>query len=72
MTELLSLSLSKSLKTVTAAMKLRHLLLGRKAMTNLDSVLKNREIILPTKIHIVKATIFPVVMCRCELDHKEG
>ena len=40
----------------------RHLLLGRKAMTNLDSVLKNRDIILPTKIRIVKAMVFPVVM----------
>ena len=44
----------------------RHLLLGRKAMTNLDSILKIREIILPTKICIDKATIFPVVMYRCE------
>ena len=43
-----------------------HLLLGRKAMTNLDSVLKNRDITLPTKIHIVKAMIFPVVMYGCE------
>ena len=44
----------------------RHLLLGRKAMTNLDSVLKSRDIILPTKVHIVKAMIFPVVMYECE------
>ena len=44
----------------------RHLLLGRKAMTNLDSILKSRDIILPTKVHIVKAMVFPVVMCRCE------
>ena len=44
----------------------RHLLLGRKAMTNLDSVLKSREITLPTKVHIVKATVFPVVMYGCE------
>ena len=43
----------------------RHLLLGREAMTNLDSVLKNRDITLPTKIHIVKAKVFPVVMYRC-------
>ena len=43
----------------------RHLLLGRKAMTNLDSVLKNRDIILPTKIRIVKAMVFPVVMYGC-------
>ena len=40
----------------------RHLLLGRKVMTNLDNVLKSRDIILPTKIHIVKAMVFPVVM----------
>ena len=44
----------------------RHLLLGRKAMTNLDSVLKNRDIILLTKVHIVKAMVFPVVMYGCE------
>ena len=41
-------------------------LLGRKAMTNLDSVLKSRDITLPIKVHIVKATVFPVVMYRCE------
>ena len=44
----------------------RCLLLGRKAMTNLDSVLKSRDIILPTKVHIVKAVVFPVVMYECE------
>ena len=44
----------------------RHLLLGRKAMTNLDSVLKSRDITLLTKVHIVKAMVFPVVMYRCE------
>ena len=44
----------------------RHLLLGRKAITNLDSILKSREIALPTKIHLVKAMVFPVVMYRCE------
>ena len=44
----------------------RHLLLGRKAMTNLDSILKSRDIILPTKVHLVKATVFPVVMYGCE------
>ena len=44
----------------------RHLLLGRKAMTKLDSVLKSREITLPTKVHIVKAMIFPVVTYECE------
>ena len=43
-----------------------HLLPGRKAMTNLDSVLKNRDIPLPTKVHIVKAVVFPLVMYRCE------
>ena len=44
----------------------RWLLLGRKAMTNLDSILKSRDITLPTKAHIVKAMVFPVVMCGCE------
>ena len=43
----------------------RHLLLGRKAMTNLDSVLKSRDITLPTKVRIVKAVVFPVFMYRC-------
>ena len=50
----------------------RHLFLGRKAMTNLDSILKSRDITLLTKIHIVKAMVFPVVMYGCELDHKEN
>ena len=50
----------------------RCLLLGRKAMKNLDSVLKSRNITLPTKICIVKTMVFPVVMYGCELDHKEG
>ena len=44
----------------------RHLLLGRKAMTNLDSILKGRDLTLPTKVHLVKAMVFPVVMCGCE------
>ena len=44
----------------------RHLLLGRKAMTNLDSILKSRDITLPTKVYLVKAMIFPVVMYGCE------
>ena len=44
----------------------RHLLLGRKAMTNLDSIFKSRDITLPTKVHLVKAMVFPVVMYRCE------
>ena len=56
----------KSLQMVTAAMKLRHLLLGRKAVTNLDSILKIRDITLPTKVHLVKAMVFPVVMYGCE------
>ena len=44
----------------------RHLLLGRKVMTNLDSILKSRDITLPTKVHLVKALVFPVVMYGCE------
>ena len=44
----------------------RHLFLGRKAMTNLDSILKSRDITLPTKVHLVKATVFPVIMYGCE------
>ena len=56
----------KSLQMVTAAMKLRCLLLGRKAMSNLDSLLKSKDITLPTKAHLVKAMVFPVVMCGCE------
>ena len=44
----------------------RHLLLGRKAMTNLDSILKNRDITLPPKVHIVEAMVFPVFRCGCE------
>ena len=44
----------------------RHLLLGRKVMTNLDSILKSRDITLPTKVHLVKAMVFPVVMYVCE------
>ena len=44
----------------------RCLLLGRKVMTNLDSILKNRDITLPTKVHLVKAMVFPVVMYGCE------
>ena len=51
---------------MTEAMKLRHLLLGREAMTNLDSILKIRDITLPTKVHLVKAMVFPVVMYGCE------
>ena len=44
----------------------RRLLFGRKVLTNLDSILKSRDITLPTKVHLVKATVFPVVMCGCE------
>ena len=44
----------------------RHLLLGRKVMTNLDSIFKNRDVTLPTKVHLVKAMVFPVVMYGCE------
>ena len=44
----------------------RRLLLGRKVMTNLDSTLKSRDITLPRKVHLVKAMVFPVVMCGCE------
>ena len=44
----------------------RHLLLGRKTMTNLDHMLKSRDITLPTKVHIVKDTVFPIVMYGCE------
>ena len=50
----------------TAAMKLRHLLLGRKAMTNLDSILKSRDMTLSTEVCLVKAMVFPVVMYGCE------
>ena len=50
----------------------RCLLLGRKVMTNLDSILKSRDIILPTKVHLVKAMVFPVVMYGCELDCEES
>ena len=44
----------------------RHLLLGRKVMTNVDSILKSRDVTLPTKVHLVKATVFPVVTYGCE------
>ena len=50
----------------------RRLLLGRKVMTNLDSILKSRDIILLTKVHVGKAMVFLVVMYRCELDYKES
>ena len=50
----------------------RHLLLGRKAVTNPDNILKSRDITLLTKVHRVKTMFFAVVMYRCELDHKEN
>ena len=56
----------KSLQMVIAAMKLRHLLLGRKATSNLDSILKRRDITLPINVGLVKAMVFPVVMYGCE------
>ena len=58
----------KSLQMVTASMKLKDncLLLRRKAMANLDSILKSRDITLLTKVHLVKAMVFPVVMYGCE------
>ena len=58
----LRLYLYKCMQMVTAAMKLRCLLLGRKVMTKLDSILKSRDIALPTKVCLVKAMVFPVVM----------
>ena len=58
--------LQKSLQMMIPAMKLRCLLLGRKVMTNLDSILKSREVTLPTKVRLVKAMGFPVVMYGCE------
>ena len=56
----------KSLQMVTAAMKLKDLLFGRKVMTNLDSILKSRDITLSKKVRLVKAMVFPVVMYGCE------
>ena len=50
----------------------RRLLLGRKVMTNLDSIFKSRDITLPTKVHLVKAMVFPAVMYGCELDCEES
>ena len=56
----------ESLQMVTAAMKLRHLLLGRKAMASLNSILKSRDITLPTKVHLVKVMVSLVVKYGCE------
>ena len=50
----------------------RHVLLDRKVMTNLDTIFKSRDISLPTKVCLVKAMVFPVVMYGCELDYKEN
>ena len=50
----------------------RRILLGRKVMTNPDSILKSRDITLPAKVHLVKAMVFPVVRYECELDYKES
>ena len=55
----------KSLQIVTAAKKLKRLLLGRKVMTNLDSIFKSKDITLPAKVHLVKAMVFPVIMYGC-------
>ena len=60
--DLMDMSLSELLQMVIADMKLRRLLHGRKVMTNLDSILKSRDITWPTKVHLVKAMDFPVVM----------
>ena len=62
----------KSLQMVIASMKLRCLLLGRRAMTNLDIMLKSRDVTLPTKVRLVKAMVFPVIMYGYELDYKES
>ena len=50
----------------------RQLLLGTKVLTNLDSILKSRDITLPINVHLVKAMVFPVVVYECELDYKES
>ena len=59
-------SAPKSPQMVTAAMKLKRLFLGRRAITNLDSILKSRDSTLPTKVRLVKAMVFPVVIYGCE------
>ena len=63
--EILILGGSK-MQTVTAAMRLRHLLLGRRTLTNLDSILKSSDITLPTEVCLVEVMVFPVVMYGCE------
>ena len=60
------LGASKSLQMVIAAMKLKDAYSLEEVMTNLDSILKSRDITLPTKVRLVKAMVFPVVMCGCE------
>ena len=62
----LFLGTPKSLQMVIAAMKIRLSLLGKKVMTNLDSIFKSRDITLSTKVHLAKAMVFPVVIYRCE------
>ena len=62
---------------ITADSDCRHeikrcFLFGRKVMSNVDSILKSRDITLPTKVHLVKAMVFPVVVYGCELDYKES
>ena len=59
-------STPNSLQIVTAVMKLKNLLLGRKVMTNLYSILKSRDITFPTKVHLLKGMVFPVVKYECE------
>ena len=59
------------LRTISHEIK-RRLLLGRKVMTNLDGIFKSRDITLPTKVRLVKAMVFPVVIWMCELDYKES
>ena len=66
MGETLFFGFPKSLQMVIVAMKLRHLLLRREVMTNLDDILKSRDITLSTKVRLVKAMVFPVIMCGCE------
>ena len=72
-TDFISLSFKISVDRIYSHRIKRHFFLGRKAMTNLDNILKSRYITLLTKVHVVKAVVFPVVMYRCwELNHKGG
>ena len=70
--QLLQLNIKKQTRIKKLKKIRRHLLLGRKTMTNLDSVLKSRDITLSTKVCLVKAMVFPVIMYRCELNHHEN